>query len=180
MLLALWLPLTAITIFASCKKNTDGLPTETAYGANTFGCKINGLSYTPQGGDPSSGIYPLSGGLYEDAIGNRGIYLRTINGSQNLHLYIKNASDTGVYYFNVNTTPKPIAVISESYACYGENGIGGSKGYFITNATNTGIIRITRFDPTERIVAGTFSFTAFNSTTNAVITVTDGRFDRKY
>ncbi len=179
MLLALWLPLIAI-LFTNCKKNIDPLPNETATGANTFGCKINGVDYIPSGGDPSSGIYPISGGPYKDAAGNRGLYIQTISGNKNLHLYSKNAIDTGEYVFEINTIPKPIAVLSESYACYGENGIGINTGYHITNANYTGKIKITRFDRTARIVAGTFSFTAYNATTKTTIVVTDGRFDRKY
>ena len=72
MLLALWLPLIAI-LFISCKKNIDPLPIETATGANTFGCKVNGVPYIPSGGDPSGGIYPISGGPYADLVGNRGL-----------------------------------------------------------------------------------------------------------
>lgn len=179
MLLALWLPLIAL-LFTNCKKNIDPLPIETATGANTFGCKINGVAYIPSGGDPSSGIYPISGGPYGDAQGNIGIYIRTINGNQNLNLYIKNATDTGYYILNKNTSPKPIVVISESYACYGENGIGINTGYFITNDTYTGSVHITQFDKAARIVAGRFSFKGYNSVTNSITSVTDGRFDRKY
>jgi hypothetical protein len=181
MLLALWLSLIAITVFiTSCKKSVDPLPSETAIGANTFGCKVNGVAYIPSGGDPSGGIYPISGGPSQDPAGNRGLYIQTISGKQDLDLYVKNATDTGEYVFELNTVPQPIAVISESYACYGENGIGINTGYHITNAIYTGKIKITRFDRTARIVAGTFSFTAYNATTKTTIVVTDGRFDRKY
>jgi hypothetical protein len=181
MLLALWLPLIAIIVFiTSCKKSVDPLPSETATGANTFGCKINGVAYIPSGGDPSSGIYPISGGPYADPVGNRGLYIQTISGKQDLDLYLKNATDTGMYLLNKTATPLHISVLSESYACYGETGLGISNNYFVTNPTSTGIIKITRFDRTARIVAGTFSFTAYNAITKTTVVVTDGRFDRKY
>ena len=179
MLLALWLPLIAL-LFTSCKKNIAPLPIETATGANTFGCKVNGVAYIPSGGDPSSGIYPISGGPYADPVGNTGIFIKTISGTQRLHLYIKNATDTGMYLLNKIATPLHISVLSESYACYGEKGLGISNDYFVTNPTSTGIIKITRFDRSARIVAGTFSFTAYNAITKTTVVVTDGRFDRKY
>ena len=97
-----------------------------------------------------------------------------------MHLYSKYAKDTGEYVFEFNTVPKPLAVISESYACYGENGIGINTGYYITNSNYTGKIKTTRFDRSARIVAGTFSFTAYNAITKTTVFVTDGRFDRKY
>ena len=97
-----------------------------------------------------------------------------------MHLYSKYAKDTGEYVFEFNTVPKPLAVISESYACYGENGIGINTGYYITNSNYTGKIKTTRFDRSARIVAGTFSFTAYNAITKTTVVVTDGRFDRKY
>lgn len=65
-----------VIIQSSCKK--DNLPPGTATGANTFGCKVNGLVYTPSGGDATIGWYPVQGGWFLDVDNNRGLYISTV------------------------------------------------------------------------------------------------------
>ena len=75
-----------IFIQSSCKK---ALPAETATGAKTFGCKINGQIYMPFGGHPSCGWYPVMGGGFFDGEGNNGLYIRTVSGnSKFIDIYI--------------------------------------------------------------------------------------------
>jgi hypothetical protein len=49
---------------------------------------------------------------------------------------------------------------------------------WITSATTTGSVTITRFDPANRIVSGTFQFNAASIyTPSKILSVTEGRFD---
>lgn len=49
-------------------------------------------------------------------------------------------------------------------------------GYFITDSVNLGTATITKLDKTKKIVEGTFSFIAYNSTKNKFVHVTEGKF----
>ena len=165
-----------IVLAASCKK--DQLTKETAIGANTFSCKINGVVYTPSGGDPSSGWYPVAGGWYEDVDNNRGLYIQTVSGNNKfIDLYIKILNAPGIYQLNYNTTPRPIAYRCESYGYYSTKDNNGNYSRFVTNITYTGWINVKQI--LGGIIAGTFEFTAFNQQTGETVTITDGRFDVK-
>src|SRR5450759_808967 len=97
--LILFIPLFVLFIQSSCKKNN--LPPETATGANTFGCKVNGVIYTPSGGDASIGLYPVQGSRYQDVDGNVGLFIQTVSGNTKyINLYIKKLSGTGIYNLN--------------------------------------------------------------------------------
>lgn len=102
----------------SCKKdNNNQLPPETATGANTFGCKVNGAIYTPSGGDATIGLYPVQGSRYQDVDGNVGLFIQTVSANTKyINLYIKKLNGVGIYNLNFNTDP--FAVRSENYAFY--------------------------------------------------------------
>ncbi len=51
-----------LIVLFSCKKD-DLLPAATQNGANTFGCKVNGKTWIPDGGGGFSGIKPVQGGI---------------------------------------------------------------------------------------------------------------------
>ena len=177
MLLALWLPLIAI-LFTSCKKNIDFLPIETATGANTFGCKINGVAYIPSGGDPSISWYPVSGGWYLSG-SDRGLYITTTSSNNKfIDIYIKVLDTVGVYKLNYNTQPFPIAVYAENYGYYATKNANGTRNRYVTNTQNTGEVHVKQILP-GGIIAGTFHFTAYNQQTGETVTITEGRFDVK-
>src|SRR5450759_2129685 len=92
--LILFIPLFVLFIQSSCKK--DNLPPETATGANTFGCLLNGVVYTPSGGDSNIGWYPVQGGWFLDVDNNRGLYISTVSGNTKfIDLYIKKLDTPG-------------------------------------------------------------------------------------
>jgi|ERR1035437_998974 hypothetical protein len=101
--LILFIPLFVLFIQSSCKK--DNLAPETATGANTFGCKVNGQTYTPSGGDASIGWYPVQGGGV--SVGNvNGMRVEATSKNQKfIDLYIKVIDTPGVYNLNKNTSP---------------------------------------------------------------------------
>ena len=172
----LYLPLLFVFIQSSCKK--DKLPPETATGANTFGCKVNGVVYTPSGGDASVGWYPVEGGVFQDVDGNVGLYIRTVSGNTKfIDLYIKKVTSTGIYNLNFNTAPYPIAVRAENYGYYEIQNSPGNSSRFVTNTQYNGWINIKYM--ANRIYAGTFEFTAYNQQTGETVTITEGRFDVK-
>ena len=178
MLLALWLPLIAI-LFISCKKNIDPLPIETATGANTFGCKVNGVPYIPSGGDPTISWYPVEGGWIKDVDNNRGLNIRTVSGNTRfIDIYIKVLDTVGVYKLNYNTQPFPIAVRAENYGCYSTKNSNGSYNRYVTNSQYTGEVHVKQILP-GGIIAGTFHFTAYNQQTGETVSITEGRFDVK-
>lgn len=153
--------------FLSCKK--DKLPKPTQTGANTFGCKIDGVIFKPSQdaglfGSPPITVYNLPyngftllGKFYGD---------RSDPFSKVVMLNLVYLRSTGTY--NLNDYPNGVYAIS--YA-------GGPS--YKTNTTHTGSVTITRCDTVNRIYSGTFSFTAIDDSTAKVVTVTDGRFDVK-
>ncbi|WP_299291440.1 hypothetical protein [uncultured Mucilaginibacter sp.] len=150
-----------LLLLISCNKEKLTKPTQT--GANTFSCKINGKVYVAKTSLFSPG---LTGGLrgasgrYEfevEAIiysdGNKASYTIDLGVSPNI--------SEGTY---------PIASCTVS---------PGGNGFVMYNASPANI-NFTHIDYAQRIISGTFSFTAVNTTNaNDVISVTDGRFDMK-
>jgi hypothetical protein len=52
-------------------------------------------------------------------------------------------------------------------------------GCYMTSSMHTGKVQFTRIDTINRIVSGTFEFSAIDKNTGKTIKVTDGRFDIK-
>lgn len=51
---------------------------------------------------------------------------------------------------------------------------------YFTDATHTGSLTITTLDKTNKIIAGTFSFQAYNSVQNKTVNITEGKFRLQY
>lgn len=51
---------------------------------------------------------------------------------------------------------------------------------FKTDATKTGVLIISSLDKTNKVVAGTFSFQAYNAVQNKTVNITNGEFRLKY
>ena len=170
--LILFLPLLILFIQSSCKK--DQLTKETAVGANTFSCKVNGVVYIPS--MDGSGSYPVQGSRYQDVDGNIGLYIQTVSTNRKyIDLYIKKLTGVGVYNLNFNTDP--FAVRSENYGFYYIKDNMGNSSDFVTTTQYTGTINL-KF-ASNNIYAGTFEFTAYNKQTGETVNITEGRFDVK-
>ena len=168
---------TAVTILAilvSCKKEVTELPPATQTGANTFGAKVNGSFWVPQGfgSIPAGNILTVvqSG---TDIIINAQNFSSSPNEKEFL-IRLKDVTAPGTYLLNSNVV-HPSA--TASYAYY-------VKRYFtpqdewITSATHTGSVTISKIDTAAHIVSGTFQFSMQNIYNEPEpLSVTEGRFD---
>lgn len=168
-----------VIILAACKKDNYELPPETQTGTGTFGCKINGKVWVPNGSDGYSGqnikatyqlIYPSPEG------------------------YVFNFSAS-----NYDNNPiESVSIGSDSLKLYegmtiklqsgirGESGAGRfmQVGYagtikYVTGEVLQGALTFTKFDTNNRIASGVFWFDGVNDIGD-IVHVTEGRFDVKF
>ncbi len=168
--------------FAQCKKTKQAkpktelekLPPETQTGANTFGCLLNGKTFTPGGGGL---FYRVIKVQYDPTFegGKLGISAERIQGNTN-SIYISIGGDSinsiGYYSLSYKTRFKVYYDNSENQCEFSTFSPPPLK--FISGRMN-----ITKFDKTERILSGTFEFKVLPSMCDT-LTATDGRFDVKY
>lgn len=171
----------------SCLKGLfdEKLPKATQTGANTFGCKIDGKSWIPDGThDLFVSIPALSASIYQ------------WQGTRNFHLsarkdpsgFKKTDETYDDLYFDI-TLPATAGELRIDKTC---NSCGIYCPYnsirfavkvspygecYITDSLHPGKIHFTRIDTLNRIVSGTFEFRAIDKNTGKTINVTDGRFD---
>ena len=163
--------------FSSCKKEIETLPDTTETGANTFGAKINGENWGPLG----FGIVPTAPTLEARFAVDSSIFINARNFSRSpveteMEIYLKNISGPGIYNLNQNTAVAPGH--SASYAYYIKRNLNVIDEW-ITSSTSTGQVQLTKIDWANKIISGSFSFTAAAKYGRAPITATEGRFDIK-
>ena len=177
--LSYWLLAGFALIFSSCKKE-DPLPAATRSGANTFGCKVNGKNWIPDGGGGFSGIKAVEGSIGHSPV-NPSVYnvlIRTYRSDKTkIDLYLYNVKGPGNYSLNSEviiwpgqTEPK------KNYAAYYPN---PSEAY-VTDSNYNGTITITHADTIGLVVSGTFEFSVYDSDQNQTFRITDGRLDIDY
>lgn len=154
-----------------CKK--DNLPKPTQSGAKTFGCKINGKSWVPNGIPGIPTIDPVNGGYYATPRYSVQIRAYKKRGGDDgaISIYLNNVTHPGSYSLQFDTGYYPQALRAENHATY-----TSPEGVFGTTAKIGGTVIISRADTTAKIVSGTFSFNAVNSKGKQV-KITSGRFD---
>ncbi len=166
-ILLIFLSLFIIGAFLStCKK--DKLPKATEKGANTFGCKINGVSFKPCENkyisDPT-----LYGGM--DQTFNEAFVTAECNNpkpQRRVYIQLYNFRGVGDYLLSDSNN---ICTYKQRYP----------DKIYQSFLTGKGKVTITKDDRTNYILSGTFEFTAANQdNSNDVVTVTDGRFDVSY
>ncbi len=163
---------------ASCKKlnppndNDEPkervLPPATTSGENTFGCKVNGEVFLPNGNINYWGIdHPVYYVNYEE------LWIRVKNlydYPNNIYLYIyidDKLSSTGVTKELLSENYPQYEILHENYT---------ATGYYIDSTKNY-YVDITRLDLENRIVSGTFEYTVVNEELADTIKITEGRFD---
>ena len=142
-------------------------PKPTQIGANTMYAKINGQPWQPKGCFTCGSVFQIG---YDDRIT---FSLTGRNNDQNITIGInlRNLNAIGTYelsstnmnfgYLNINTS--------------------NPGGVHVTTELNKGSITITKLDLTNKIIAGTFQFTAEDEDNPLnTVKVTDGWFDGKY
>jgi hypothetical protein len=167
-----------IASLVACEKNPDDLPEVSETGSNIFGAKINGEVWGPM----KFGV--IEGKPILEARFSNGnsvfINARNLGSSPNeseMEIYIKDISGPGTYLLNQNTGVYPGH--SASYGYFVKRKIT-PQNEWITSSQNTGKVVISRYDVTNKIIAGTFEFTAMNLYgTPELLSVTEGRFDMK-
>lgn len=167
------LTISLIGILSSCKdKNNDTdptLPQATQTGADTGGALVNGKIWISK--IESSTVA---------ALGNNTTYA-FVNNEYSLKIHLRNAE---------NPSGNTIQMLLVSNQDFGvgdypltENDQGlyyHSSKMYSTDHENIGMLSITKFDKTSKIISGTFSFKAKYYYDGDTVTITDGRFDRKY
>ena len=153
------------------------MPDTTETGANKFGAKINGENWGPLG----FGIVPTAPTLEASFAADSSIFINARNFSRSpveteMQIYLKNVSAPGSYLLNQNTAVAPGH--SASYAYYIKRNFSVTDEW-ITSTTATGQVQVTKMDWANKIISGSFSFTADAKYGSAPISVTEGRFDIK-
>lgn len=166
-----------LLLTTACNKEVDELPGATDTGANTFGAKVNGAYWVPA----RFGILPADNLLRAWFTSPESIMIKANNFSQSptetgFEIQIGGVDGPGTYYLNQNIS-KPTAA---GYGYYVKRTFTPT-GEWQTSTHYTGTVTITKLDYANKIVAGTFEFTAGSLTgSGESISVTDGRFDIKY
>jgi len=166
-----------VLLLAACKKEISELPAVTQTGNKTFGAKVNGELWVPQGFGP----FPANDILEAQLLGNNlVINARNFASSPTeteFAFYIRNIDGVGTYLLNSNASHP---ATSSSYAYFVKRKITPLNEW-ITSPSYPGSFTITKLDTVASIVSGTFEFTAMNIyNTPAPLTVKEGRFDLKY
>ncbi|MCU0446978.1 MAG: hypothetical protein MUE85_18935 [Microscillaceae bacterium] len=145
-------------LLLTCKGNKnvpplEQLPPETQIGANTFGCLVNGVAWTPKG---NAGFTPNFSPVLE--ANNQGgwsfsIYTyRKGNGiDQAINMGINNISSIGVYSFFEDDIG---LIFYDSSNC---------KDFRLDNSKSIGTIEITKYDMENFIISGKFNAKLFKN-----------------
>lgn len=164
-------------LFVACKKEIEDLPPATQTGAKTFGAKVNGNFWIPQGFGP----FPADNLLEAIRLGpNFYIRARNFASSPNeteFEIFLKDVTGTGTYQLNTTMGGRSTAA---SYGFYLKRNISPISEW-LTSSTHSGTVNISLLDTTNNIMSGTFQFDAADIFgTASPISVTEGRFDVKY
>ena len=163
-----------ITTLSCCNKDDDTpiipieqLPPATQIGANTFGCLLDGEVFTPDNLPNSTNcFYQLVSGEYYFVVG------------------ASNYNNNILKIIRLRTEKKQIFE-GETYDLY-EWIDGNASGNFtlnnienFTSPTYSGKLSITKLNPINQIVSGTFWFDV-EDTNGVVHQIREGRFDMQY
>lgn len=169
-------------------ENQRTLPPITQTGANTFGCYIDQLLFLPRDGDGTFGsndraVY-FKGG-YPNPLDYNEIdihdYKSEKTASLLIHIQALNTNSTGDYIINESNGLSNIDGLSHNYIhCrVWREDIGNYQNYL--SYENSGIITITNYNLSDRLVSGTFSGYVRNyQEPHDTIQITQGRFDFKW
>ena len=176
----IWLLLLALfSIFAACKKGSttttqDQLPPATQTGTNTFGCLVNRKVYIPKGYSGTGTPNPKK--IFDIGL-NRLPYLQ-IDAIQ----YDDQKNQNGSFIINIDSL-----IGTGIYTVYTNKKQIGFGSYLIPSCGilpdddiqyKSGNIQITKYDLTNGIISGIFSFKIKPSNCDTLF-FTEGRFDFK-
>lgn len=160
------LVLLALPVAFSTCRDEDELPPITMEGKNTFGCLVNGKMFISKGGFGQSGTHAE---VYKrpDTVAIN-IYAGNSVENQTIFISIIDSPDlriNGTYDFNNDKC------CGLQYLNY-DNEISCSY-----EAPVSGYVKLSKFDLSKGIVAGTFEFKAYSLECEDTVVITEGRFD---
>jgi hypothetical protein len=175
---------------ASCIKNLfkekeESLPAITQTGANTLGCKVEGKVWVPNGThDLFVSIPALSTYVYQ----SQGIKYFSISARKDPSAFNKeeDAYDDLSLDVILPTSPSEVIIDKDCNSCglycsysslrFKIKGLF-QGGCYMTSSLYTGKVRFTKIDTVNRIISGTFQFSAIDKSSGKTLNITDGRFD---
>jgi hypothetical protein len=147
------------------------LPPATMQGRHTFGCKVNGKNWLPEGGWFSPGVYASFGRSRTlDFWGEHAAKRESIT------INIGQVTDTGYYTF-----PDDRFLICK--ATYIKLDAEGKEYVFSYRADkiDNGYLHLTRLDLSATgFISGTFAFDLYQENFRDTVHITDGRFDIRF
>lgn len=149
----------------SCGK--DPLPEPSTEGRNTFGCKINGKVWKPnglQGETPP--VWPIDITFSQLSADTFNIFIYTSLAGTNEHVQLTLPRAVKGYNALKNTP-------GEAFGVYYDNDFW----HYFTSNQGSGSVNFTRIDPVNGIVSGTFEFEVEGNVNKRKIKITEGRFD---
>ena len=171
-------------ISSSCVK--EKLPSVTQVGANTFGCKINGKTWIPNGTHDLFVSAPaLTVSLYQSS---QGVKWLDISARKDPSLFNTEEDAYDDMYLSIALPVSAInlTIIKNCGACdlycpyssmrFKIKGLY-SGGCYATDSLHIGVIHFSRIDTINRIISGSFEFIGIDRNSGKTISVTDGRFD---
>ena len=158
------LALLICSLSLACKK--DKMPKPTQTGANTIYAKVNGQPWQHKGCISCSEAFQVS---YDDRI-NFGVSGRNYDQKIGITTVLRNLKATGTY--ELSSTDLDFGDLVNTTLTYNR---------FTTTKINKGSVTITKLDLDNKIISGTFEFTAEDKENpENTVKVTDGWFDGKY
>ena len=178
-------------IILNCCESSPTAPLEdtltgiTSTGANTFSCRVNQQIWIPfQKPQPLFDKGPTLIAMIDSRFHNLlidAVRMRSDNRSStfeetsSISIRIDSIYSTGAYQinsYNADSTMRPSDTRRTIISTYGMKSVDGYAGQ------GNGLVNITRFDTTNKIVSGTFNFTVPRKD-GSTLNITDGRFDLK-
>jgi hypothetical protein len=164
-----------VLLAVSCKKNKptktelENLPPITQTGTNTFSCLLNGKVWIPGGGGVFDNVLSVQ---YDPTFegGSLSIRAKKITNGTSVRITLNGDSINTVGSF-------PLALHSQFNVVFSDQMNCNFHTYY-DNPT-LGVLNISNFDRSNRIISGTFSF-KISTAKCGLIEATEGRFDIKY
>jgi hypothetical protein len=130
-----------------------------------FKCKVDGKEYVPDN---------CANCRTADLLGDTVIIL---GGNR----YVESIAVTALEY---PLQQKSYSLLSKTTkgrgAAFYDKTIGNPSDIFRTDSLSTGQLTITTLDKTNKIIAGTFYFEAYNAVQNKTVSITEGKFRLQY
>ncbi len=155
----------AIPVLLSTCREDDELPPITMEGKGTFGCLVNGkllISLGPSGPGTHAQVFHLPDTLA-------------------VNIYAGNYIENQTIFISILATPD--LQINKIYDLYKNSCCGlqylkyDEEGSCSYELPTSGHVKISRWDESKGILAGTFQFTAESDKCPGTVVITEGRFD---